>query len=65
MCVAPMPVRGTVTVPLIRLLLRDKRGVTALEYGLIASLIAVAVILAVSELGSDLPSVFARLSGSL
>jgi pilus assembly protein Flp/PilA len=36
----------------------DKRAVTALEYGLIASLIAVAIISAVKLLGTDLSSTF-------
>ena len=31
--------------------LRDERGATAIEYGLIAALVAVAIIVAVAELG--------------
>ena len=37
---------------------RDEEGVTALEYGLIAALIAVVIITAVSTLGSNLSSTF-------
>jgi len=37
---------------------RDKRGVTALEYGLIAALIAVVIIGGVSTLGSGLNDAF-------
>jgi pilus assembly protein Flp/PilA len=37
---------------------RDNRGVTALEYGLIAALIAVAIIGAVSTLGYRLADTF-------
>lgn len=37
---------------------RDKKGVTALEYGLIAALIAVVIITAVSNLGSNLSTTF-------
>ena len=37
---------------------KDKRGVTALEYGLIAALIAVVIIGAVTTLGKDLKDVF-------
>jgi pilus assembly protein Flp/PilA len=40
----------------------DKRAVTALEYGLIASLIAVAIIGAVSSLGSNLSSTFSTIA---
>ena len=36
----------------------DKKGVTALEYGLIAALIAVAVITAVSTLGNNITATF-------
>ncbi len=42
---------------------RDRRGVTALEYGLIAALIAVAIITAVSTLGTNLSSTFDTISG--
>lgn len=37
---------------------RDEKGVTALEYGLIAALIAVVIIAAVSSLGSNLSQTF-------
>jgi pilus assembly protein Flp/PilA len=43
----------------------DKSGVTAIEYGLIASLIAVAVIVAVQTLGTNLQTVFGQVAGSL
>ena len=36
----------------------DRRAVTALEYGLIASLIAVAIIVAVTALGTKLAGTF-------
>jgi pilus assembly protein Flp/PilA len=41
---------------------RDRRAVTALEYGLIAALIAVAIITSVSTLGSKLSSTFSTIS---
>ena len=37
---------------------RDERGATAIEYGLIAALIAVVVISAVTTLGTNLKSKF-------
>ncbi len=42
---------------------RDEEGVTALEYGLIAALIAVVIITAVSTLGTNLSSTFNGISG--
>lgn len=36
----------------------DRRGVTALEYGLIAALIAVAIIIGVQALGTQLNAAF-------
>jgi pilus assembly protein Flp/PilA len=41
---------------------RDGRGVTALEYGLIAALIAVVIITAVTTLGTDLAATFTAIS---
>jgi pilus assembly protein Flp/PilA len=41
----------------------DRRGVTALEYGLIASLIAIAIITAVTTLGGNLSAEFAYIAG--
>lgn len=40
----------------------DKRGVTALEYGLIASAIALAIIGAVSTLGTNLTTTFTNIA---
>lgn len=39
-------------------LLRDEQGATAIEYGLIAALIAVAAITAMQGLGSELQTTF-------
>jgi pilus assembly protein Flp/PilA len=46
-------------------LFADDRGVTALEYGLIAALIAVAIIGAVGTLGRNASKVFATVAASL
>jgi len=43
----------------------DRRGVTALEYGLIASLIAVAVITAVTTLGTKIGGTFTNIAGKM
>ena len=50
---------------LVRRFLYDEAGATAIEYGLIASGIAVAIITVVGSLGSNLSNVFANVSGSL
>ncbi len=44
---------------------RDTKAVTAMEYGLIAALIACVIIAAVSTVGTDLKGVFTNISGSL
>jgi len=43
----------------------DEQGATAIEYGLIAALIAVAIMTTVSGMGSQLNSTFAKTSSSL
>ncbi len=49
----------------INKLLRDEKGATAIEYGLIAALIAVAAITAMSSLGDNLNSTFNSVSDEL
>jgi pilus assembly protein Flp/PilA len=44
---------------------RDDSGATAIEYGLIASLIAVVIIGAVTTVGNKLTSTFTEVSGNL
>lgn len=44
---------------------RDEEGVTAIEYGLIASLIAVAIIAAVTLIGTRLNATFAAVAAAL
>ena len=46
-------------------LLRDEQGATAIEYGLIAALIAVAAITAMQSLGSELNTTFNTVSTEL
>lgn len=43
-------------------LLRDEQGATAIEYGLIAALIAVAAITAMQGLGNELTTTFSTVS---
>ena len=44
---------------------RDESGATAIEYGLIAALIAVGIIAAATTLGNSLSSLFGRISNRL
>lgn len=44
---------------------KDESGATAIEYGLIASLIAVAAITAMTTVGSKLTSTFSNVSSKL
>ena len=46
-------------------LLRDEQGATAIEYGLIAALIAVAAITAMQSLGNELNTTFNTVSTEL
>ncbi len=50
---------------LISRFVRDESGATAIEYGLIAALIAVVIITGVTAVGTSLSSTFATLSTSL
>lgn len=44
---------------------KDDEGVTAIEYGLIAALIAVVIIIAVTLVGTELNNTFNTISGAL
>ena len=43
----------------------DNSGVTAIEYGLIAGLIAVAIVAVITTVGGDLTAVFTKVSTKL
>ena len=49
----------------VRKLIKDKKGATAIEYGLIAALIAVAAITAMSGLGNQLKNTFNNVSTNM
>jgi len=44
---------------------RDESGATAIEYGLIAALIAVVIITAITAVGTKLSATFVKVSGNL
>jgi len=46
-------------------LIKDENGVTAIEYGLIAALIAVAAVVVMGTVGTNLSTVFSEVSTSL
>lgn len=48
-----------------RRFLRDEEGVTAIEYGLIAALIAVVIIVAAGAVGTNLEAVFQYIADQL
>jgi pilus assembly protein Flp/PilA len=50
---------------IVKSFIRDESGATAIEYGLIASLIGVAIIAGVRALGTNLSGTFAKVSGNL
>ncbi len=49
----------------VRMFLLDEKGATAIEYALIASLIAVVIISAVSLVGTKVSTVFSEVGNSL
>ena len=49
----------------IRKFIRDDNGATAIEYGLIAALLAVAIVGIVTTIGTDLVNVFTDVSTNL
>ena len=49
----------------LKLIKNDDKGATAIEYGLIAALIAVAAITAMGTLGNNLGNTFNNVSNSL
>ena len=49
----------------MRAFLKNSKGATAIEYGLIAALIAVAAITAMSALGNQLTTTFTNVSNNM
>ena len=58
-------VRSMVISDRIKRMCRDRRGATAIEYGLIAAGIAIAIITAVSLMGSNLNVMFNKVATSI
>lgn len=49
----------------VKLSITSQKGVTAIEYGLIASLIAIAIITAVTLVGTNLTNLFTTIANAL
>ena len=49
----------------LRRLIENEAGVTAIEYGLIAALIAVAAVVVMGTVGTNLSGVFSQVASSL
>ena len=67
-CVSFLPdlFEGTsVKGSIVRRLTKDQSGVTAIEYGLIAALIAVAAVVVMGTVGTNLSTVFSEVASSL
>lgn len=50
---------------MIEQLIQDESGATAIEYGLIAGLVSVAIIVALTALGGSLDALFSQISGAV
>ena len=60
-----MSIGGHIMVNSIVQFMREEEGVTTLEYGLLAALIAAAIIGAVTALGSTVSNTFSRIANSI
>ncbi len=49
----------------IRTLITNEEGATAVEYGLLAALVAAAIIAAVTLLGTNISALFNRIAGAI
>jgi pilus assembly protein Flp/PilA len=65
----PLPLQKEITMKtatsLLQQFVRDEDGVTAIEYGLIAALIAVVIIASVQAVGTNLSTVFSTIASAL
>ncbi|HUE46963.1 MAG TPA: Flp family type IVb pilin [Aestuariivirgaceae bacterium] len=50
---------------ILKTFLRNESGATAIEYGLIAGLISVVIIVAVTTIGTNLTATFTSVAGAL
>jgi len=50
---------------IVKNLIKDESGATAIEYGLIAALVSVAAVVALENMGTSLENMFTTVSGKL
>lgn len=60
-----MMMKERIMLEMLKRFTRDEEGVTAIEYGLIASLIAIVIIGSVTLVGNKLDAVFNYIQGQL
>jgi pilus assembly protein Flp/PilA len=60
-----MKVKGLCTMAILTRFLRNDNGATAIEYALIASLIAVFIVAAVQVVGTQVSTVFTEVGNAL
>ena len=64
-CASHKPIEETVMLKIFKDFAQDESGATAIEYGLIAALISVAAIAAMTSVGGELTNIFNFISGKL
>ena len=62
---SPSPKENPLMTQLLKRFTHDESGATAIEYGLIASLIAVAIITILGTLGTNLSATFSKVSAQV
>jgi pilus assembly protein Flp/PilA len=60
-----LPVLRQDLLPLLRKVVKDRRGVTALEYGIIAGVLGIALIAIFKTFGGKLSTLFSNIGGSI
>ena len=61
----PHPDEGHIMMNIAKKFLKDESGATAIEYGLIAALVAVAIVAALTSLGTGLTGMFTKVNSDL
>jgi pilus assembly protein Flp/PilA len=57
--------KGEIMLSSITRFLRDEEGATAIEYGIIAGLVSIAIVTVVTTMGTDLGGIFTKISTAL
>ena len=61
----PQSNEGYIMINIAKKFLKDESGATAIEYGLIAALVAVAIVGALTTLGGGLTTMFGKVNSDL